>query len=713
MDTHTIRRMSQRICIVFLLMSTALITNAVAGEETTPQPPVAKKVPKVTEIHGRKLVDNYFWLRDKPNPEVRSYLEAENAYTDSVMKPTAPLQQKLYDEMLGRIKQTDVNVPYRDGGYFYYSRTEQGKQYPILCRKKGSLDAPEEITLDLNELAKGQKFVGLGGYQPSDDGNLLAYSLDNTGFRQYVLQIKDLRTGQLLPDRVEKTGSLVWSNDGKTLFYTVEDAAKRHYRLYRHAVGTTGPDDLIYEEKDERFRIGADKSLSGQYIFLVSSSHTASEVRYIPADQPNAEWKLIAPRRENIEYYPDHNGEFFYLRTNDKGRNFRLVKAPVSNPGIENWVEVMPHRPSVMLDGMDFFKDFYVLYERENALPQLRIVDLRTGDSHRVQFPEAAYSAYPGANRVYDTHLYRYSYQSAVTPYSVFDYDVEKRTSQLLKQTEVLGGYDRTRYRTERIYATARDGVKVPISLVYLKTLKRDGKGPIYLTAYGSYGAPSNVGFNSNVFSLVDRGAVFALAHIRGGGDLGKPWHDDGRMMKKMNTFTDFIAAAEYLVAQKYGAQDRLVIEGGSAGGLLMGAVTNLRPDLFKAVVAHVPFMDVINTMLDESLPLTVGEFEEWGNPKKKAEFDYMIQYSPYDNLAAKAYPAILVKTSFNDSQVMYWEPAKYVAKLRTLKTDKNPLILKTNLDPAGHGGTSGRYDRLHETAFDYAFVLTQMGIKE
>ncbi len=713
MHTSTIRRMGRRICIVSLLMSTALITNAVAGEEKAAQPPVAKKVPKTTEIHGRKLVDNYYWLREKQNPEVRAYLEAENAYTDSVMKPTAPLQQKLYDEMLGRIKQTDVNVPYREGGYFYYSRTEQGKQYPILCRKKGSLDAPEEITLDLNELAKGQKFVGLGGYQPSDDGNLLAYSIDTTGFRQYVLQIKDLRTGQMLPDRVEKTGSLVWSSDGKTLFYTVEDAAKRHYRLYRHTVGTTGPDDLLYEEKDERFRIGADKSLSGQYIFLVSSSHTASEVRYIPADQPNAEWKLIAARRDNIEYYPDHSGEFFYIRTNDQGRNFRLVKAPVSNPGIENWVEVMPHRPAVMLEGMDFFKNFYVLQERENGLPQLRIVDLRTGDSHRIPFPEAAYTAFPGANRVYDTAQYRYSYQSAITPSSVFDYDMEKRTSKLLKQTEVLGGYDRTRYRTERIYATARDGVKIPISLVYLKTLKRDGKGPIYLTAYGSYGAPMYVGFNSNAFSLIDRGAVYAVAHIRGGGDLGKAWHDDGRMMKKMNTFTDFIAAAEYLIAQKYGAQDRLVIEGGSAGGLLMGAVTNLRPDLFKAVVAHVPFMDVINTMLDESLPLTVGEFEEWGNPKKKAEFEYMIQYSPYDNLAAKAYPTILVKTSFNDSQVMYWEPAKYVAKLRSLKTDKNPLILKTNLDPAGHGGASGRYDRLHEAAFDYAFVLTQMGIQQ
>ncbi len=711
MAASPIRRSCWSICILFLLMSTALMSDALAADSTTPQPPVAKQVPHTTEIHGLKLVDNYFWLRDKPNPEVRAYLEAENAYTDAVMKPTEEFQKKLYDEMLSRIKETDVNVPYREGGYFYYSRTEKGKQYSIQCRKKGSVDAPEEVVIDVNELAKGQKFMSLGGYRPSEDGNLLAYSIDNTGFRQYVLQVKDLRTGQLLPDRAERVGSIVWANDNKTLFYTVEDpVSKRQYRLYRHKVGTTGPDDLIYEEKDERFNVGAGKSLSGRYIFLFVGSLTTSEARYIPADQPNAEFKLIEPRKQDVQYFPDHHGDSFFIRVNDTGRNYRLVEAPISNPGKANWKEVIPHRPDVMLEDTEFFKDFYVLLERENALPHIRITDFRTGQSHRMAFPEAAYSVFPNANRVYDTTQYRYGYQSAVTPFSVFDYDMEKHTSKLLKQTEVLGGYDKDKYQTERVYATAKDGTKVPISVVYRKGLKLDGTAPIFLTAYGSYGASSNVGFNSNIFSLVDRGAVYALAHIRGGGDLGKRWHDDGRMMHKMNTFTDFIASAEYLVAQRYGSKDRLVIEGGSAGGLLMGAVTNLRPDLFKAVVAHVPFMDVINTMLDESLPLTVGEFEEWGNPKRKAEFDYMMQYSPYDNLAKEAYPAILVKTSFNDSQVMYWEPAKYVAKLRTLKTDTNPLILKTNLDPAGHGGASGRYDRLRETAFDYAFILTQMG---
>lgn len=682
--------------------------QAADQQASAPQPPVAKKVPHVTEIHGLKLVDDYFWLRDKPNPDVRAYLEAENAYAESVMKPTEALQKKLYDEMLSRIKETDENVPYREGAYFYYSRTEKGKQYPILCRK-ASLDGPEQIVLDVNKLAEGKTFMSVAAFRPSDDGNLLAYSTDSTGFRQYTLQVKDLRTGELLPDKIEKTGSVVWANDNKTLFYTVEDSAKRQYRLYRHTVGTTGPDDLIYEEKDERFNVGAEKSRSGRYIFLDVGSHTTSEIRYIRADEPKSEWKLIAEREQEVEYYPEHHGDFFYFRVNDKGRNFRLVKAPVSDPSKKNWVEVVPHRANVMLDDMDFFKDFYALRERENGLLQIRITDLRTGESHRVQFPEPAYSLYPESNRVYDTKEYRYRYQSFITSSSVFDYDVEKRASKLLKQTEVLGGYDPKRYTVERVYATAADGVKVPISLVYLKNVKRDGTAPIYLYGYGSYGMPMDVGFNSNRFSLVDNGVVYAIAHIRGGGDLGKPWHDDGKMMKKKNTFTDFVTAAEYLVQQKYGAKDRMVIEGGSAGGLLMGAVTNLRPDLFKAVIAKVPFVDVINTMLDESLPLTVGEFEEWGNPKNKPDFDYMYSYSPYDQLKKTAYPAMLVKTSFNDSQVMYWEPAKYVAKLRTLKADTTPLLLKTNMG-AGHGGASGRYDYLHEVAFDYAFALTQMG---
>ena len=706
------RRPLRSIQLSVLLLASLLCLTAADNPSSLPAPPVAKKIPKITEINGRKLVDNYYWLRDKPNPEVKAYLEAENAYTDAVMKPTEGFQKKLYGEMLSRIKETDVDVPYKEGDYFYYSRTEAGKQYPIRCRKRGSVDAPEEVVLDINELAKGQVFMGVWAYTVSRDGNLLAYSTDSTGFRQYVLHVKDLRTGQVLPDHAEKVGSVVWANDNKTLFYTVEDAAKRQYRLYRHSVGTTEQDTLVYEEKDERFDLDANKTRSRAYIFLVSGSHTTTEVRYIPADQPMAEWKVMEPRRQDIEYYPDQNGDFFYLRVNDAGRNFRLVKAPVNDPRRQNWQEVVPHRATVMLEDIDFFKNYYVLYERENGLPQVRVTDLASSESRRIEFPEPAYMTYPYVNREYDTTKFRYNYQSFITPQSIFEYDMASGASMLLKQKEVPGGYDRTRYQVERIYATASDGVKIPISVVHRKGAKLDGTGPLHIEGYGSYGYASDIYFDSNLFSMVDRGVVSAIVHIRGGGEMGKAWHDDGRMMHKKNTFTDFIACAEYLVAQGYGSKDKLVIEGWSAGGLLMGAVLNMRPDLFHAAIVGVPFVDVINTMLDESLPLTVPEFEEWGNPKQKAAFDYMISYSPYDNIEAKAYPNMLVKTSFNDSQVMYWEPAKYVAKMRALRTDHNVLILKTNLDPAGHGGASGRYDRLKEAAFDYAFMLTQMGIE-
>jgi oligopeptidase B len=709
MNSNSVRRLE----LLILLFASLLGILAADTAAPSPAPPVARKVPKTTEVNGRKLVDNYFWLRDKKNPEVKAYLEAENAYTNAVMKPTEAFQKRLYDEMLGRIKETDVDVPYKQGDYFYYSRTEAGKQYQIRCRKKGSLDAPEEVVLDVNELAKGQSFMALGAFAVSSDGNLLAYSTDNTGFRQYVLGVKDLRTGKVFSDHAEKVGSVVWANDNKTLFYTVEDAAKRQYRLYRHLVGATGSDDLVYEEKDERFDVDARKTLSKAYIFLISESHTTTEVRYISADQPMSDWKVMEPRKQDVEYYPDHNGDSFYIRVNDTGRNFRLVKAPVRDPRSQNWQEVVAQRPGIMLDDITFFKNYYVRYERENGLPQISVTDLNGGQSKRIEFPEPAYDVFEYINAEYDTAKFRYLYQSAITPESIFEYDMGNATSVLLKQKEVPGGYDRTRYQVEQIYATAADGVKIPISVVHLKGARLDGKGPLYLYGYGSYGISSDLDFDSDLFSMVDRGVVAAVAHIRGGGEMGKAWHDDGRMMHKKNTFTDFIACAEYLVAQGYGSKDRLVIEGESAGGLLMGAVLNLRPDLFKAALVGVPFVDVMNTMLDESLPLTVTEFEEWGNPKEKPAFDYMITYSPYDNIEAKAYPNMLVKTSFNDSQVMYWEPAKYVAKMRALRTDHNVLILKANLSPAGHGGASGRYDRLRESAFDYAFLLTQMGITQ
>jgi len=712
------------------LTTTTINLLAIEPPTTGPQPPVAQKVPKVDLIHGDRRVDNYFWLREKSNPDVKAYLDAENAYTDAIMKPTERLQEALYKEMVGHIKETDLSVPFPENGYFYYSRTEQGKQYPTWCRKKGSLDATEEIVLDLNELAKGEKFLGLGVLAVSDDGNLLAYSTDNTGFRQYTLRVKDLRSGQLLPDRVEKTGSVAWADDNATLFYTVEDAAKRQYRLYRHRLGAPGPeagsspptsngsgaqgavqDDLVYEEKDERFNIHVERSRSKAYLLLASGSHTTSEWRYLPAGEPIGEWRVIVPREQDREYEVDHHGDQFFIRINDTGRNFRLVAAPLRDPRKENWKELVAHRSDVMLTGIEMFADYYVLLEREDGLPRIQVTDFRTGESHSVTFPEPVYAAFPAENHEYNTSLFRYSYQSLVTPNSVYDYDVGTRESKLLKRVEVPG-YDSTQYRSERLWARAQDGTRIPISLVYRRDFERDGSRPCLLTGYGSYGFPFPVTFNSARLSLLDRGFAFAIAHIRGGGEMGKAWHDQGRMMNKKNTFTDFIAAAETLLAEHITSPDRLVITGGSAGGLLMGAVTNLRPDLFKAVVSLVPFVDVVNTMLDASLPLTVPEYEEWGNPQKKDEYDYIKTYCPYTNLASKPYPSLLVKTSFNDSQVMYWEPAKYVAKLRTLKTDGNPLLLKVNM-AAGHGGASGRYDHLHETAFEYAFMLWQVGLAE
>ena len=706
------QRWMRRVQVGGMVLGSVIVLTA-ADTGTLPKPPVAKKVPHVSEVNGRKMVDDYYWLRDKPNPEVRAYLEAENAYTDAVMKPTEAFQKKLYGEMLGRIKETDVEVPYKEGDYFYYVRTEAGKQYPIRCRRKASMEAPEEVLLDVNELAKGQAFITVAAFAVSPDGNQLAYSYDNTGFRQFTLAVKDLRTGKTLADHAERVGSVVWANDNQTIFYTQEDAvSKRQYRLYRHTAGSADPDALIYEEKDEHFDLSANKTRSDAYIFLISGSHTTTEARYISANDPTQDWKVLEPRKQGVEYYPDHNAEFFYIRVNDTGRNFRLVKAPATDPGSANWHEVVAHSPEIMLDDVDFFKNFCVFYERANGLPRIRVSDLRTGESKRIEFPEPAYAAYPYVNRVYDTTEFRYGYQSPITPASVFAYDMEKGASTLLKEKEVPGGYDRTKYQVEQIYATASDGVKVPISVLRLKGAKLDGKGPLYLYGYGSYGISIDMFFNSNIFSMVDRGVVTAVAHIRGGGEMGKAWHDAGRMMNKKTTFTDFITCAEDLVKRGYGSKDRLVIEGRSAGGLLMGAVLNMRPDLFKAALVGVPFVDVMNTMLDETLPLTVGEFEEWGNPKEKAAFDYMITYSPYDNIEAKKYPDMLVKTSFNDSQVMYWEPAKYVAKMRAMRTDHNILILKTNLSPAGHGGASGRYDRLKDSAFDYAYILREMGIE-
>jgi oligopeptidase B len=696
-------------CVLSINNNVIAQSNGGAG---APQPPMAEKKSKTTNIHGVTLVDDYFWMREKTNPAVLAHLQAEDAYTQAMMKHTAPLQEKLYNEMLSHIKQTDTNVPYRWGNYFYYTRTEEGKQYPIFCRKKGGVDAPEEIVLDQNELAKGHKFMSVGAFSPSDDGNLLAYTTDNTGYRQYTLQIKDLRTGELFPDKIERVNGIVWANDNKTLFYVTEDATtKRSDKFFRHVLGTDKY-DLVYDEKDELFDIDVGRSRDKAVIFLHSLSKTSTEARYLLASEPNSELKVIIPRQPEHEYDVDYRNNLFYIRTNKGAKNFRIVTAPVNDPSEKNWKEFVAHNPSVKVEGIDLFADHGVLSEWKNGLQQLEVINFKTNKRNRIEFPEPVYSAELTSNREFNTSVVRYSYNSLVRPNSTFDYDMNTGKSTLLKQQEVPGGFDAGNYKSERVFATASDGTKIPMSMVYRKGVKMDGSAPLLLYGYGSYGASIPPGFSSTRLSLLDRGVIFVIGHIRGGGELGEEWRQAGRMMNKMNTFTDFIACAETLINKKYTSKDRLVIQGGSAGGLLMGVVTNLRPDLFKAVVSQVPFVDVLNTMLDASIPLTTSEYIEWGNPNEKAAFEYMKTYSPYDNIAKKDYPAMLVKVSLNDSQVPYWEGTKLVAKLRTMKTDKNPLLLKVNFG-AGHGGSSGRYDALHEVAFDYAFMLWQMGVTE
>ena len=675
----------------------------------TLSPPVAERQPHSTTLHGDTRQDDYGWLRVKADPKVHAYLEAENAYTDSLMAPTRPLQEALYAEMLGRIQQTDLSVPYRKGHYLYYTRTEEGRQYPIHCRRAATPDAPEQVLLDVNLLAQGHAFMAVSEFEVSPDENLLAYATDSTGYRQYALHVKNLVTGATLADHAERVTSVAWTADSKTLFWTQEDAvSKRSYRLYRHALGAESH-DLVDEEKDERFDSSVHMTRSGGWLVHTISSHTTSEQRVLPASAPLSTWITIAPRVQDREYYLDHRADLFWIRANDTGRNFRLVTAPVGMPGPAHWREVVPHRDGVMLTGVSCFRDHVVLSTRERALPHLSVLDPGTGVAREVPFAEAAYTVTGSANEQFEAATYRYQYQSFVTPPSVYDLDLSKLGSTLLKRQEVLGGWDSSRYVIERIEAPAADGTRIPVTLLYPRGTPRDGSAPCLLYSYGSYGLSSNVMFSSARFSLVDRGVIYALAHIRGGGDLGKPWHDAARMSTKMNTFTDFIACAQHLVAENWTAPDRLVIQGGSAGGLLVGAVTNLRPDLFKGVLAQVPFVDVLNTMLDESLPLTVGEFEECGNPKLAEQYRWMRAYSPYDNLGAHAYPAMLVRTSLNDSQVGYWEPAKYVAKLRTLKTDASPLLFRCIMG-AGHGGASGRYDALRDVAFDYAWILRTVG---
>jgi oligopeptidase B len=702
------------------------------------QPPVASRDPTSTTLHGVTLHDDFRWMRDKSSPELLAYLNAENDYTAAVMAPTASLQTALYNEMLSHIQETDESVPYRLGDWFYSTRTVEGSQYPIHCRRaaanpdlNSAFDPtqPEQVILDVNQLAKGKPFLDVGGLAISPDGNLLAYTTDLTGFRQYTLHLRDLRSLADLPDTAKRVGSLAWAADSSTLFYSTEDeTTKRQDRVFRHTLGAQVTDDTeVFHEEDERFNLGVGRTRDGRYLMIESGSHTTNEYRFLQADEPHAELRLIAPRIDDQEYYPDHRDGLLYIRTNDAGKNFRVVTTPAATPGRDQWQELVPLDPDHPLENFDLFQSFAVATRRVRGLPTLQVLRFRADGSLEppveIAFPEPTYSAAAHVNRIFSTNVFRYSYQSLVSPPSVFEYNVARDSdaspvaigqSLLLKQQEIPGGFNPACYASERLWITAADQTLVPVSVVYRRDrFRRIAINPLYVYGYGSYGYPLPVGFSPTRLALLDRGVVMAYAHIRGGGELGDAWHDAGKMQLKHNTFTDFIATAEQLVMRGYGNADKVAIEGGSAGGLLMGAVVNMRPDLFRVVLSHVPFVDVMNTMLDAALPLTIAEYEEWGNPNEPKAFATMLAYSPYENLdklANAALPAMLVKTSLNDSQVMFWEPAKYVAKLRTLKRDATPLLLHINMD-AGHGGASGRYDYLKEIAFDYSFLLTQLGV--
>jgi oligopeptidase B len=695
------------------------VANSPGVSETAtevPQPPLATKQPKELTMHGDTRIDNYYWLNERENPDVISYLNAENDYTRQIMSDTEDLQENLFQEIVSRIKQTDESVPYKKNGYFYYTRFEEGQEYPIYARKKGDLDAVEEVMLNANERAKGKSYYAAAGMNVSPDNRLMAFGEDTVSRRQYTLRFKDLQTGEILEDRIPNTtGGAVWAADNKTVFYTMKDPALRSFKIFSHILGTPASQDKeVYHEADETFRTFVYKTKSEKYIIIGSGSTMSQEYRFVEASNPGGTFQVIQPRERGLEYSLDHFEDSFYIRTNKDGAtNFKLMKTPVTNTSKENWTEVIPHREDTYLEGTEIFKDHLVLQERKNALTHLRIIKWSDPETdYYVDFGEEAYTAGISTNPDFDSKVLRYNYSSLTTPTSTFDYDMESREKTLMKEQEVVGDFDKDNYVSKRIYATAKDGTKIPVSLVYRKGLELDGNNPTLQYAYGSYGISTNPGFSSVRLSLLDRGFVYAMAHIRGGQEMGRQWYEDGKLMKKKNTFTDFIAVSEYLIEQKYTNPERLFAQGGSAGGLLMGAIVNMRPDLYKGVHASVPFVDVVTTMLDTSIPLTTGEFDEWGNPADKEAYDYMLSYSPYDNVEAKEYPNLLVTTGLHDSQVQYFEPAKWVAKLREMKTDNNLLLLNTNMD-AGHGGASGRFQPYRETALQYAFFLKLAGITE
>lgn len=687
----------------------AIMTIPLTAAELNP--PKAKTVPKTLELHGDKRSDDYFWMRDRDNPDVRAYLEAENRYTEARMKDTEELQKRLYSEIVGRIQEDDVSAPVHRGGYLYYAVTRKGLQYPISCRKQAP-SGPEEVLLDSNELAKGQSYFVLGGFSPSPDQRLLAYATDTKGDEKLAVRVKDLASGKLLDDVIEGAYyGLEWGEDNRTLFYTVLDTAHRPYKVFRHRLGTRQNEDAeVYHEKDERFTVSLGKTRSKAYIVLSLNSAMTSEALVIDAKRPESAPQVLIPRKHDVEYGITHRGGSFYVWINDAGRNFRLVEVPAAARDPKNWKELIAHRPAVTIEDAEAYSGHLVVTEREKGLRKLRIRRFSDNAEHFVELPEPVYTLAGNTDEPYETATMRFVYTSMTTPASSYDYDMNRKTRVLVKRQPVLGGYDPANYVTERLEATAPDGVKVPVSIVYRQGVRKNGAAPAMLYGYGSYGAPSEPGFASDRLSLLDRGFVYAIAHIRGGGDLGKTWHDEGKLLKKRNTFSDFIAAAELLVKHGYTNPKKLAIAGGSAGGLLMGAVINMRPDLFGAVVAKVPFVDVLSTMMDASLPLTVGEYEEWGNPADAAAYRYMRSYSPYDNVERQSFPHMLVTAGLNDPRVSYWEPAKWVARLRALKQDSHLLLLKTNMG-AGHFGASGRYERYKETAFDYAFLLKALGL--
>jgi oligopeptidase B len=677
------------------------------------KPPVAKIAPQRLAKHSGVRTDNYFWLRDRDNPEVIAYLNAENAYTAAVMARAKGVEEKVLAEFKGRIKQTDVSVPYLRDGYYYYARTEEGKDYPIYCRKKGNLEAPEQIVVDANQEAVGHKYCSVQRPVISPESDIAAYAVDTVGRRFYTIHFKNLTTGKVLKQAIPQvTENAAWANDNKTLFYVKQHPSTlRAYQVYRHVLGTRASADvLVYEEKDETYSCHIFKTKSKKYIMIALQQTLASEYRYLDASTPAGKFKIVEPRRRDHEYAVDHFQDHFYIRTNDQAKNFRLMKTPVEKTGLANWREVIAHREEVLLGDFEIFRHHLVVEERSNALMQLRIRPWSGAGEHYIDFGEPAYAVFAAENHEFDTPVLRYRYSSLTTPLSVFDYHMDAKEKKLLKRQEVLGGFDASNYVTGREWAVASDGRRVPISLVYRKGFQKNGQSPLLLYGYGSYGISMDAEFNPFVVSLLDRGFVYAIAHVRGGQEMGRRWYEDGRQLAKMNTFTDFIACAEHLVMRKYAAPGRVFAKGGSAGGLLMGAVVNLKPRLFKGVIANVPFVDVVTTMLDDTIPLTTGEYDEWGNPNEKKFYDYILSYSPYDQVKAQDYPNLLVTTGLHDSQVQYWEPAKWVAKLRALKTGKNRLLLKTKME-AGHGGASGRYERWRDTAFEYAFVLDLAGL--